>query len=252
LSLCQFASELGKGNIAKKHGKTSDLRGEFATLPNCQQGSSSVHFGKVPSQRKDRRIGLSPVRRCGRHLPKKTRTKRHPLRSHFRPNSCKRSRAEGGKWIVAPKPGPRCVALRVLTKFHTPSLVDGLPLRRPRILAAAPGVDRPAAGGVCLGVRLTVMDKSVCVSSPCVQGALYGSSRAVEQRTSVLYGDRCGDGMGGCNVSEEESLQRHLRGLESAVGVVSEARERVIWESSDGALSAMVARYCRLFQRCFP
>src|SRR5262249_14412611 len=49
------------------------------------------------------------------------------------------------------------------------------------------GKDRLAPAGVCLGVRLTVMDKTVCVSSPCVPGALYGSSSVVEQRRSVLY-----------------------------------------------------------------
>jgi hypothetical protein len=32
---CQITERVGKGEIAKKYGKTSDLRGEFATLPPC-------------------------------------------------------------------------------------------------------------------------------------------------------------------------------------------------------------------------
>lgn len=36
------------------------------------------------------------------------------------------------------------------------------------------GADRPAAAGVCLGMRLAVMDNTVCVSSSYVQGALCG------------------------------------------------------------------------------
>jgi len=46
------------------------------------------------------------------------------------------------------------------------------------------GADQPAAVGMCLGV----MDKSVCMSSQCVCGALCGSISADEQGRSVGCG----------------------------------------------------------------
>jgi hypothetical protein len=41
---------------------------------------------------------------------------------------------------------------------------------------------------VCLGVSRSVMDNTVCVSSPCVYGALCGSVSGDEEGRSVLCG----------------------------------------------------------------
>jgi hypothetical protein len=60
-----------------------------------------------------------------------------------------------------------------------------------------------------------------------------GSSSAGEQGRSVLCGSRGSGGRGGGNVFWVQSLHCHLRGLESIVGVVTEARERGIWERAD-------------------
>src|SRR5262249_46643666 len=70
--------------------------------------------------------------------------------------------------------------------------VHGLPAGgssgAPQAVLGPCGADRPAAAGVCLGGRLAVMDNTVWVSSPCVQGALEGSISADERGRSVLCG----------------------------------------------------------------
>ena len=77
------------------------------------------------------------------------------------------------------------------------------------------------------------MDKTVCVSSPFVQGALSGSSSADEPGRSVLCGgSRLRREDGGNAIIGGKSLQPYLRGLESTIGVVAEAGERSIWERS--------------------
>ena len=58
----------------------------------------------------------------------------------------------------------------------------------PPALRGHRGANRPTAAGVCLGVRRAGMNKTVCVSSPCVQGALEGSSSEDEQGRSVWCG----------------------------------------------------------------
>src|SRR5262249_48844728 len=97
------------------------------------------------------------------------------------------------------------------------------------------GADRPAAAGLCLGVRRAVMDKTVCLSSPCVQGTLCGGSSAGERGRSGWWGGSMQRrNRGRRRFFGGKSLRSHLRGLESTVGVVTEARERAIWERSAG------------------
>jgi WD40 repeat protein len=68
------------------------------------------------------------------------------------------------------------------------------------------GGNRPAAAGVCLGVRLTVMGKTICISSPCVWGALCGSISRDEEGRSVLRGGSRQRRKGGGNVFEGKIL----------------------------------------------
>jgi hypothetical protein len=58
----------------------------------------------------------------------------------------------------------------------------------PGVIRDPSGTDRLATAVVCLGVKLAVMDKTVCVSSLCVQSALNVSGSADEQGRGVLYG----------------------------------------------------------------
>ena len=58
----------------------------------------------------------------------------------------------------------------------------------PGVIRDPSGTDRLATAVVCLGVKLAVMDKTVCVSSRCIQSALNVSGSADEQGRVVLYG----------------------------------------------------------------
>src|SRR5262249_27072238 len=52
------------------------------------------------------------------------------------------------------------------------------------------GADRPAAAGMCLGVRFAARDKTVRTSFPCVRGAPGGRISGAERRRSVLCAGR--------------------------------------------------------------
>jgi hypothetical protein len=75
------------------------------------------------------------------------------------------------------------------------------------------GADRPASAGVCLGVRRAVIDKTVCVSPPCVQSALLGPSSEDEQGTSVLRGESRQRRNGWRQRFWGKPSQSHLRGV---------------------------------------
>ena len=70
---------------------------------------------------------------------------------------------------------------------------------------------------------------TVCLSSPCFQGALEASSLADEQGRSVWCGGSRQRRNGWWQrLLWGESLRSHYRGLESTIGVVNEARDRAI------------------------
>jgi hypothetical protein len=96
------------------------------------------------------------------------------------------------KGEVDPKTG-NCLGLlagQLLRALQEGELADEIEaLRRdPSGVRGDCETDRPAAAGVCLGVRRSVMDNTVCVSSPCVYGALCGSVSGDEEGRSVLCG----------------------------------------------------------------
>lgn len=98
-----------------------------------------------------------------------------------------------------------------------------------------PVVSFGSSASRCLKVRLAVMDKkAVSVSSPCVQGALEGSSSADEQGRRVLRdGSRQRRKGWRQRLFWGKPLRSHLRGLESIVGIGAKTQESATWERSD-------------------
>src|SRR5262249_47556962 len=66
------------------------------------------------------------------------------------------------------------IGAKVVVARQVPGFPTGGGSGAPPTVRGHRGADRPAAAGLCLGVRRAVMDKTVCLSSPCVQGTLCG------------------------------------------------------------------------------
>src|SRR5207248_3257636 len=94
------------------------------------------------------------------------------------------------------------------------------------------GADRPAAAGVCLGVRLAALDKAVRTSSSESEGRTSGRLRAMSEGEASCALGSGGDGVGTGGALWEKSLQPFLRVGNLSGGVAAEAPRDFIWERS--------------------
>jgi len=98
------------------------------------------------------------------------------------------------------------------------------------------GADRPAAAGVCLGVRFAAQDKAIRPSPPCVHGASRGPPprpRAKFVRTRAVEGDSSA-GLNLVRAEAERSANPFAAGPRrgSMADAVSASSPSVVWQAA--------------------